>query len=349
MSRLSPGTLVLGIFAILFGLLGAYAVKKYTQGPAQVEAAAQEKAQEETYRVPVALTDLPAGRIMTQGDYTVRVFSRKELAKANLPAVWLDKPTQIIGRTLKEPMKQGQAFEPTSFYPMGIGPNLAQRLQPGERAVTIPFEKTADSSLVTPGATIDVVFRANADDRRRLPDATVTLLSGVKVLAVGENTLEGASSGPAATTVTLAVNEIQARALKVIEGKGSMMLALRNANDHLPAEKVGPTTFPQLLGLKEPERPFSTQVYRRGALSTATFEDGQLTKVVSEPPYGLPVVGPAAPYAPPVATDTTAAPAAPAATQTMAAAAAPYPGRSVGEDPAAPRARKRSNVFSGNR
>ena len=31
MQRLSPGTLILGIFAVLFGLVGAYAVKKYTQ------------------------------------------------------------------------------------------------------------------------------------------------------------------------------------------------------------------------------------------------------------------------------------------------------------------------------
>ena len=33
MPRLSPGTLIVGVFAILFGLVGAYVVKRSLHGP----------------------------------------------------------------------------------------------------------------------------------------------------------------------------------------------------------------------------------------------------------------------------------------------------------------------------
>jgi len=291
MQRLvSPGTLILAIFAVLFGLVGAYAAKKYLQGQG-AQAAAPEQKKEPTYNVPVAVMDLPANRTITQGDLMVLSLTSRQIAQAKLPGSWMEKTSQIIGRTLREPLQQGRPFEPTVFYPMGIGPSVAERLQPGERAVSVPFEGTAaQASLITPGAMVDVLFRASPDQKGRIPDATVTLLDRVRVLAVGQSIQEGAAAGSAGT-VTLAVNQLQARALKVVEGRGSLMLALRNAADDQPTQKAAPTTLPELLGFQEPEKPFSTQIYRRGHLTTITFEDGQPHVVVADPPYGLPVVG----------------------------------------------------------
>jgi Flp pilus assembly protein CpaB len=205
------------------------------------------------------------------------------------------KVTEIIGRTLREPLKQGQPFDPAAFYPMGIGPDVATKLKPGERAVAIAQEGTATKAgLITPGAVVDVLFRGSMDAKGKSPEASVTLVSGARVLAIGQNTFEGAT-GEAAGPVTLAVNETQARALQVVEGHGSLALVLRNSKDAAPAERLPPTTLPALFGYQPPPEPFSTQIYRHGRLSTATFQNGRQQSLVTEPPYGMPVTEPVQP------------------------------------------------------
>ena len=171
---------------------------------------------------------------------------------------------------------------------------MAENLQPGERTVTVPVPKdSVNPAFVTPGSVVNVVFRATPDEKRDVPDATVTLLSRVRILAVGQSTFPGSIAKTTETgqtqNVTLAVNQTQARALKVVEGRGTLMLALRNPKDEHQAEKGGPTTLPGLLGMKEPSMPFVTEIYRRGQLSTMTFQDGRRRKLTLDPPFGLPV------------------------------------------------------------
>jgi pilus assembly protein CpaB len=289
MRIISPGTLILGIFAILFGLAGAYAVKKHLEarGPETVEVA------EATWSVPLAVTDIEPGRTITAGDVTVARVTEAQLAKMNLPASYMTKAAEIIGRTLREAMKKGQAFDPAVFYPVGIGPSVADRLEPGQRAVTIPFDGTAaDSGLITPGAIVDVLFRTFADNQQQVPEATVTLLEKVNVLAVGRETFEGASNGAQAKTVTLAVAPAQAHALKVVEGRGSLTLVLRGGGDAASSGETAPTTLPELLGIQEPKKPFATEIYRRGHLTTVVHHDGKPKTIESSAPADMPVVGP---------------------------------------------------------
>jgi Flp pilus assembly protein CpaB len=291
MSRLSPGTLILGVFAILFGLLGAYAVKKYVQAE-PVEVA--EPPRERLYKVPVASLDLPAGRVIVTDDVTTLTLRGPDIAKMKFPTSWMDAVPQIVGRTLMQAHKAGQPFQPSLFYPKGMKPSVAADLKAGERAVTIPFKAdSTDPAFLSPGVAVDVLFRTNPDERSSVPDATVTLLSGIRVLAVGQKTVQGETAEKPQSgetqTVTLAVNQAQARALKVVEGRGTFMLALRNEKDHDPAQKEGPVTLPGLLGLKEPPREFVSEHYQRGQLSTLTFADGMRQKIKLDPPYGLPV------------------------------------------------------------
>ena len=59
-----------------------------------------------------------------------------------------------------------------------MGPNLADNLQPGERAVTVALERDRlEGAFINPGSTVDVLFRSKADAKTDVPDATVTLLS----------------------------------------------------------------------------------------------------------------------------------------------------------------------------
>ena len=68
MRNMSPGVLVLGVFAVLFGLVGAYGAKNYLQREAP-EAKAEPTA-EELFSLPLALRDLPEGRTVSAGDIT---------------------------------------------------------------------------------------------------------------------------------------------------------------------------------------------------------------------------------------------------------------------------------------
>jgi len=296
MRRLTPGTLILGVFAVLLGLIGAYGVKKFLDRPAPVQAEAP-KPKVETYQVPVAADNLPAGRTLTQDDVMVMPMTAEQVAKAKLPSFWMSQVAQISGRTIRNPVKQGQAFEPSMFYPKGMGPKLADQLKPGERAVTLSLEHgSVDSTFVTPGTIVDVLFRAKPDSTTSVPDVTVTLLTNVRVLALGQNTVEGtvATTGPTTTgetqSVTLAVNQAQARALKVVEGRGSLSLVLRSDEDKQLADTGGPSTLMGMLGVKEPAAPFVSEIYRRTSRSSQVFRDGQREKITLDPPYGMPVI-----------------------------------------------------------
>ena len=285
MRNLSPGTLIVGIFAVLFGLVAAYVAKDYMQ---EQEAEAAAIAEPVMTRVPMAVADLPAERTITKDDIMTVPQTDAQLKDYEQFVPYMVRPQEIIGRTLSRPMPQGAVFEVANLYPVGVGPDLAERLEEGERAVTIPFTGSiAQTGLVKPGAIVDVLFRTQENGKEAIEETTLTLLEQVRVLAVGEQTFQGAS-GTAGGSVTLAVSALQARALKVVEDRGSLTLVLRNGEDDIAAETSGPTTLGELLG-KRPGKPFSTEIYRRGRLTTVTHGAGEPIYVHHDTPYGMPV------------------------------------------------------------
>jgi Flp pilus assembly protein CpaB len=150
----------------------------------------------------------------------------------------------------------------------------------------------SEAGLVTPGVFVDVLFRTHADPGQMIPETTVTLLENVKVLAVGRETFDGAVAGAdegmSQGSVTLAVTPVQARALTVVEERGTVTLALRGSDETPVATNSGPSTLHELLGLREADPPFRTEIYRGGRLTTVIHgEDGP--HYVEQTPYGLPV------------------------------------------------------------
>ncbi|MEQ8789783.1 MAG: Flp pilus assembly protein CpaB [Pirellulaceae bacterium] len=286
MSRITPGTIIVGIFAILFGLVGAYAAQRYLQPPP--EPVAEEKPAEPMFRVPQASIDLTPGRPLTLGDVAIVSYSRKQLEKLDLPPLYMTNPQQIIGRILREPVKRGEAFTTALFYPEGQGPSVAERLEPGLRAVTIPVQGTGVlNGLASSGTRVDILFRTFANEAMNIPATTVTLLEDVEVLAVGQNAIPNAHVEETASAVTLAVSPRQANALKIVEGQGDFSLALRSAADNTFADNGAPQTIHQLLGIAPKQKPFTTEVWRGGQLQSVTFEDDRF---VEQKTVDLPVV-----------------------------------------------------------
>ena len=248
--NISPGTVIVLIFAVLFGLAGAYTVREHLREP-QVQVTEQPTVEEEPERViyvPMASNELPANRALTLSDIAIYKFSPEKFRRQDLPAEYMSDPEQIVGRVLKQPLAKGKAFEADAFYPEGMMQSVADRLRKGLRAVTIPVEGTgALEGLVDSSSHVDVLFRTTASGD--VPQRTITLVEDVEVLAVDRNVVPGMVNSTKSGTVTLAVNAQQAHRLKVVEGRGDFSLTLRALNDDEQTVATGPDTLESLLNL----------------------------------------------------------------------------------------------------
>jgi len=292
-SRITPGTVIVGIFAVLFGLVGAYGVRKYLQDGQPVPPPAP--AAPRTTVVPLASMDLQPGRPLVLGDIGIHMLTNEQMAKmrkdGKLPVVFMTNPDQIMGRILKVPLKQGEAFQTDSFYPDGSGPTVAEKLGPGLRAVTISVEGTgALGGYDGPGSIVDVLFRTAADDKSGIPEATVTLLEGVEVLGMEQAAARQPAGVSLQNRVTLAVTAQQANALKIAEGRGTFSLTLRNPDDVEVAAATVPQTLDALLNLPA-RREFVTQIYRGGGLGQHSVASFAAAPVTPPPVLALPVAG----------------------------------------------------------
>jgi pilus assembly protein CpaB len=171
------------------------------------------------------------------------------------------------------------------LYAEGTGPNLGEKLKPGHRAVTLSIADTgAVGGFAAPGSVVDVLFRVTPRRGSRnttVPEATIRLLEGVEVLALGSSSTPGSRSGTSSnnntSSVTLAVTADQANALKVVEGRGELSLALRNPNEAAIAGTSAKMTLEELLGIKPDAPPFIAEIYRGTSRQTVTFERDQVS------------------------------------------------------------------------
>ena len=76
-----------------------------------------------------------------------------------IKSVFMSNPDQIIGKTVSVDLKRGSTFDTKDFYAPGTGPGIADKLEPGQRAVTI--DVTATSALLGfagAGQNVDILF-----------------------------------------------------------------------------------------------------------------------------------------------------------------------------------------------
>jgi Flp pilus assembly protein CpaB len=222
------------VFAILVGLAGAFVVrqemaksKRSDIGPPAVKP--------QPILVPVAAMQLEPGQTLALNDIALIPLTPEAFAKSKFAKMtFMSNTTQILGRTLKMGLQKDEVFLPEFLYPEGLGPGISDKIQAGYRAVTVPIQNAgAVQGFARPGTWVDVIFRADSRGPRR-PEMTMTLLERVEVLAINESLMANRQVNVKDEgTVTLAVTPTQAKALKVVEGRGELSLALRHADDTL--------------------------------------------------------------------------------------------------------------------
>ncbi len=256
MERTSSGTILLAFVAILFGLLGTYGVRKAMK-PKEVAAQATEP---DSITVPMASTDLESGRKITMGDVAIVRMTRAQLKARKIRTPFMADTRQIIGRTLQTPLERGAVFDTQDLYPEGLGPGVAEQLEPGERAVTVTVrDEFGLIGFAGAGQFVDVLFHTSTGSvpqhRNRMTQrvfdwgqksatrysgeqfgATRTLMQRVRVLALNHDTIAPIGDTESRKTnkelwVTLAVTPDQAEVLRVVEGYGQISLSLRHPDD----------------------------------------------------------------------------------------------------------------------
>lgn len=235
MAKVNSGTMTVTVFAALVGLGGAFVVRQTMQRPPAETPTERAAAAPAPVIVPLAALDLVIGRKVTLNDIAPQRMSQEEFKKSEFRKVtFMGNTLQIQGRTLRKAIPAGRPFQPDDFFPDGAGPDIADRLQPGYRAVTVPIENVGHvNGFAVPGSIVDLLFRAKPEGVR--PAVTLTLLEKIEVLAFNVNTTQGmrdpGTSPTSMATVTLAVTPQQAKILKVVEGRGDISLTLRNPKD----------------------------------------------------------------------------------------------------------------------
>jgi Flp pilus assembly protein CpaB len=259
--------------AVLCGLLGAYVVRQSLKPVPVVE---QDPDRPERVAVPMASMDLPAGRQVVLGDITVVRMTREEVKKRGVRQPFMNNTQHIIGRVLRTDLERGATFDTTMFYPDGTGPRIDERLDDGLRAVTVPVQ--GDDALLGfagAGTWVDVLFRSHSSPKEDYPEMTVTLLERVQVLAVNREIFEGArprtdtSRLDRPIAVTLAVSPEQAAAQRVVDGRGTLALALRRPGDEQTSATRPPRTLDEVL--QRPRLSRYMEVYRGRTFSRLRF------------------------------------------------------------------------------
>ncbi len=282
MARFSPGTMAAAIFAILIGLTGAFAVRQYLHNP-PVTAAVEKQEAPRNVLIPTAANDLPAGRTLTLSDIVITAIKPGDMKKSRFyQKPYMPNVQQILGRTLVTEHKKGEAFLPEDLYPEGMGPSVIDSLRPGFRAVSIPIKNIqAVAGFARPGSVVDVIYRSKPHNGN--PEMAMTLLERVELLAVGEISYEGHKVGKVlsekGSSVTVAVTTFQAKALKIVEDKGDLTLALRRSEDNLvqPVSTGSDAmTLEQLLGLPATRRQTQVDIYAGSRLKTVRFNEDAL-------------------------------------------------------------------------
>jgi len=279
---ISSGTLTIGIFAIIVGLVGAYGIQT-----ALLPKEEQAQAQVERIPIPVAACDLPINRVIHDGDlvnYPLTETERQDRMPAD--GMMMTQHQRIIGRQLKRPMRQGEAFSPSMFFPEGTGPNIADMLKPGFRAIDIEVQAADGGATVPVGANVDVLFKTFPREATvyssAIPEMTTRMLEQAEVLTSRPSK---ARNGDGSAIVTLAVPADKVAEIQVVEGRGEFaLIACPNSIDMVGFNANERLTFEEVLGIEPPvyQQQAEQAVHRTVIVRGSNFAVNEFAEPVQE-------------------------------------------------------------------
>ena len=281
--KLTPAKVTMLMLLAVTGLIGIYvvrglfAVEKKIERPRRVN-------------IPMATANLSPGTKITREHIGMGPWPEAELKEDMLRSERV-----IVGRVLKEPIKAGSPLRGTQLYEPGE--NAPLTVADGMQAISIPVKNSAEmvDGLVKPGNYVDVHFTLDSqagstlDPRiNRLGGVSMTLLKGVKVLALNKNFRQGPVLATG-NSVTLELAPEQTNVVLVTQAKGTLSLSYNPAGEGdggVALNNADRATLWEVLGIKkpaarnaepDPEKPFITESFRgaRGGAANQWDKNGK--------------------------------------------------------------------------
>jgi pilus assembly protein CpaB len=282
MKRISPGTVTVGVFAILFGLIAAYATRHLLNvKPAQPVAVAGP----EMASVVVPRINLPKySRVRAQDLKLIQV------PVADAPEGAIRTQSLALFRLVKETTLAGQPLLDVNLFPVDEVPTISDRLPPGYRAVTLEIDSnSALNGMIQPESYVDVTLTVTGNKPELAGMATMTLMQNVHVLATSQGRFKAYEDFPnKLRNVTVSVTPEQANKLILAQQYGTLSVTLRSsvegemlAQDGAVSDMVDPFDLLGLPRVKAPEPVAreiakTVQIWRGGKMQEITFQGNQI-------------------------------------------------------------------------
>ena len=270
MKRISPSTVTVGVFAVLFGLVAAYVARHYFDAP-KTEAPAKQMA-----TVIQAKVNLPKFSRIRDQDLEI-----KQVPVEQLPEGAVQMKSLALLRLVKGTIMAGQPILEADLYGVGEVPLLADQLPPGYRAVTLQVDaNSALNGMIQPDSHVDVMLTVKDNQPGLGGMATLTLLHRIRVLATSETRFPRSEDRAGnLRNITVAVSPKQANKLILAQRYGTLSVTLRSSmetvSDEMMADAKDMVNPNDLLGLvlqpiPEPVEK-KAQIWRGGSMREITF------------------------------------------------------------------------------
>lgn len=227
---MKPRLIIFAVLALLVAFGTAHMARNWLAGQREALEAESRAKKVGTY-ILVAARDLPTGGFVRVEDLRWQSWPDSDVHDTYLRQD-KDKLESLAGAVVRQhiaagaPVTLGQVIKP------GDRGFLAAVLNPGMRAVSVPVTATSGiSGLVFPGDRVDLVLtHAIRDPRSSAPprNASETVLTDLRVLAVDQTTDDKDGKPVLARTVTFEVTPHQAEMVEVASELGKIALSLRS-------------------------------------------------------------------------------------------------------------------------
>lgn len=194
----------------------------------------------EMVEVAVANSDLAQGAVLTSEDLSTRSVPA-DFVPAD--AVTPENYSEFAGRMLRAPVRGGAPLSAAALVP--VYDQFSRVIPKGKVAYNLSVdENNSLSGMVSPGDMIDILFLKDGEEAKGGP-RLFPLLQQIKVLATGTQIGEkvpapGEVEGNEGfSTVTLELDQHQAKQLAVASKAGSLRVLLRELTDTSPGAVNG--------------------------------------------------------------------------------------------------------------
>jgi len=277
--------------AVIFGLLAAMSVSKYTSTNAQGG---------DMSNMVVARVEIPLGTQLNPDRVSV-----VQVPKGAMPDQAFAKVEDLVGRVAVNAIGPKEPLTEFRLAPKGSLAGLAALVPEGYRAITVRVDDEAGvAGLLAPGMLVDLISVVTPPDNSAMGPISKIVLQNVKVLATGQNMALPKEQVEAArvNSVTLLVTPQEAEKVVLSSYDAKLRLIVRNYVDQKTYETSGinkrtvltgddaqrlPSTAAADLGKQQqnsnPVVP-APRRYRSGGLPPANWLEGEVKQKAAPTP-----------------------------------------------------------------